>query len=248
MIHYNQPKLTVMKTLKFSFFFNWSIFFLLIMIIGFIPTFLLRPLFRESTLPLYLIIHGILMLLWFSGYFSQNLLIAQRKIINHQKWGLYWFILAILMTLGNLNVVLNLSSEIVSGELTYFKKVRTYENSGGFVIGNLYLSISSAILILLAYFKRFKPKAHKRALFGASFLLLTPAFDRFIRPFGLPEIFQYVGSYFIPLALLGYDLFRTRKVHPMTTLILALTFLTLPLLTALINNKMLVKDIINFLG
>ncbi|MBN7815163.1 hypothetical protein [Algoriphagus pacificus] len=237
-----------MKKLNFTFFFFWSIAFLLITIIGFIPTFLLRPIFRETSLPIYLIIHGVLMLFWFSGYFSQNLLIAKGDLVNHRKFGLYWFLLAILMAIGNLNVVLNISNEVVTGNPTYFGEIRTYENSGGFVIGNLFITIFSSILILIAYWKRLKPGAHKRAIFGASFLLVTPAFDRFIRPFGLPEIFQFLGSFIIPISLLVYEIIRYRKVHPMTLLVLAIMFLMIPVLMTIMNNEGYIQSIIEFLG
>ena len=237
-----------MKRIKYSFFFSWSIAFLFITIIGFIPSFLLRPFFRETSLPTYLIIHGILMLLWFAGYFYQNLLVASRRLVNHQKNGVYFFLLAILMSLGNLNVVLNIANEIVNGEMTYHGVVRTYKNSGSFVIGNLFITIFSSLFIILAYLKRQKPNAHKRAIFGASFLLLTPAFDRFVRPFGLPEIFQIIGSFIIPIALLGYEIIRNKKVHPMTILILIVTFLMLPVLMTIINNSSYIEKIVNFLG
>lgn len=237
-----------MKKIKFSFFFSWSIAFLIITIIGFIPSFLLRPFFRETSLPTYLIIHGILMLLWFSGYFYQNLLVATRRLVNHRKIGIYFFLFAILMSLGNLNVVLNIADEIINGEMTYYGVERTYENSGSLVIGNLFITIFSSIFIILAYLKRLKPNAHKRAIFGASFLLLTPAFDRFIRPFGLPEIFQFVGSFIIPISLLAYEIIRNRKVHPMTVLILIVTLLMLPVLMTIINNSSYIEKIVDFLA
>ncbi|MTI41146.1 hypothetical protein [Fulvivirga lutimaris] len=237
-----------MKKLNFTFFFFWSIVFLLITIIGFTPTFLLRPLYRETSLPLYLILHGVIMLFWFSGYFIQNLLIVKGQLANHKKIGIYWFMLAILMAVGNLNVVLNISNEIMTGTPAYFGEIRTIENSGGFVIGNLYFTLVSSFLILLAYIKRNAPNAHKRAIFGASFLLLTPAFDRFIRPFGLPEIFQYVGSFIIPISLLGYEILKYRKVHPMTFLVMAITFLMIPIIMAIVTNDFLINAIIKFLG
>lgn len=217
---------------------------MIITIVGFVPSFLLRPLFRDIPLPTYLIVHGIFMLLWFSGYFYQNLLIATNRVVNHMKFGIYWFLLAIIMTIANLNVVTHIASEIVTGTPTYFDKIRTYENSGGLVIGNLFISIFSSLLILIAYLKRKKPNAHRRAIFGASFLLLTPAFDRFVRPFGLPEIFQFVGSYIIPISLIGYDIIRNRKLHPMTMLIIAITVMMIPLLMIILNNKSLVKTIV----
>lgn len=237
-----------MQRVSYSFFFYWSIGFLLITIIGFIPTFLLRPWFRETTLPAYLIIHGIIMLLWFGGYFYQNLLVARGQLASHMKFGIWWFLLAIPMVMGNFNVVLEIANEIVTGEPTYFEAIRTYENSGGFVIGNLFISIFSTLFIVIAYLKRRKPNAHKRAIFGAGFLLLTPAFDRFVRPFGLPEIFQFLGSYIIPVTLVIYDLVRRKKIHPMTVLILAIAFLMLPVLMAINNNAAAIESIVQFLG
>lgn len=152
------------------------------------------------------------------------------------------------MSLGNLNVVLNIADEIINGEMTYYGVERTYENSGSLVIGNLFITIFSSIFIILAYLKRLKPNAHKRAIFGASFLLLTPAFDRFIRPFGLPEIFQFVGSFIIPISLLAYEIIRNRKVHPMTVLILIVTLLMLPVLMTIINNSSYIEKIVDFLA
>lgn len=237
-----------MKKLRFTFFFNWSIAFLLITIIGFIPSFLLRPMFRETELPTYLILHGIVMLIWFSGYFFQNLLVAQRKVANHRKFGIYWFLLAIVMAFANYYVVMSITKEILSSSPTYYESIRTVENSGGLVVGNLFITIFSSIFILLAYLKRNKPNAHKRAIFGASFLLLTPAFDRFVRPFGLPEIFQFLGSWIIPFSLLGYEIFRRKKVHPMTWLIMAITLLMVPALLAILNNDSIINGLVEFIG
>lgn len=237
-----------MNKTKNNFFFLWSVGFLIIAIIGFIPTFLLRPWFRESELPAHLIIHGVIMLAWFSVYFYQNLLITNGKVVNHMKFGIWWFLLAILMTVANFNVVFYISDEIVTGTPTYFGKVRTVENSGGLVIGNLFITIFSSVLILIAYLKRRKPNVHKRAILGAGFLLLTPAFDRFIRPFGLPEIFQFLGSFIIPISLLGYDIIKKRKAHPMTLLVLAIAFLMIPVLAAIMNNESFITTIIQLLA
>lgn len=221
---------------------------MIITIVGFIPTFLLRPFFRESSLPVYLILHGVLMLLWFGAYFLQNLWAVKGQMINHRKFGMYWFFLAILMAVGNLNVVIHIANEIVTGKPTYFDAVRTVENSGGFVVGNLFITICSSLLIAIAYWKRRKPNAHKRAILGASFFLLTPAFDRFVRPFGGPEIIQYLGSYIIPISLVVFDIVRRKKVHPMTLLIVGLAFFMIPLLMAIQSNASFMTYIIEFIG
>ncbi len=115
-----------MKRPKFTFFFSWSIAFLLITIIGFVPTFLLRSVFRETSLPAYLIIHGVVMLIWFGGYFYQNLLVSTERTAQHRKLGMYLFLLAVLMSIANLNVVINISNEIVLGAPTYYGELRTW--------------------------------------------------------------------------------------------------------------------------
>ena len=227
-----------MKNLKYSFFFIWSIAFLIITILGFVPSFILRPLFRDTSLPTYLIVHGVVMILWFGGYFYQSLLIARGKILNHKKQGIFWFVLAVILTLTNLYVLIAISGEAASGEVTYYNETRTAENTGLLIIGNVYLTLCSAALFLVAYVKRSTPKVHSRALFGACFFLLGPAFDRFIRPLGLMDINMFLHfsvSYIIPISLIIYDIRLYKKPRRITVIIMLLIILTIPFVFTAFN-------------
>ncbi|MEJ2005149.1 MAG: hypothetical protein P8X57_09340 [Cyclobacteriaceae bacterium] len=240
-----------MKRLNYSFYFLWSIAFLVIVIIGFVPSFIFRPFFRETSIPLYLTIHGVFMIAWFAGYFHQNYLIARGSILNHRAYGMYWFILAAVMMIANINVLISISAEVLEAQTTYYGEIRTYENTGGLAIGNLYLSFCSALFIGLAYFKRKNIKIHKRALFGACVFLLAPAFDRFMRPFHLDEINPALNFlillYMIPISLLIYDFKKYRKPHLVSISILAALLLIIPIITILINNELHIA-LINYLG
>ncbi|MCS5491010.1 hypothetical protein [Algoriphagus limi] len=236
---------------RFNFFFIWSSLFLLITIIGFIPSFLLRPLFKETGIPSYFILHGALMLLWFLGFFHQNFLIAKGKLINHKKNGIGWFILAFLVALANFNVLIRMSGEVIDGKESYYGVVRTVKNTGRLILGNLYLNLSSAILILIGYIKRKNPNVHKRALFGACVFLLAPALDRFMRPFNLEEFHPALNFiiflFLIPISLIIYDLIRYRRLYLISIIILLILIFIIPLITLGIEYQ-LDRSIIEFLG
>ena len=104
-----------MVKLKADFFFVWSVLFLLIVIIGFIPSFILRPLFTDRGIPFYLTFHGIVMIVWFVGVFFQSLLIAQERTLDHMKYGRYWFVLAMFLLLTNTQVMISISNEVMQG-------------------------------------------------------------------------------------------------------------------------------------
>jgi len=240
-----------MRKINFSYFFIWSIIFLVVTIIGFIPSFIFRPVFKDSGLPIYLIVHGIFMMLWFIGFFYQNLLIAKGQLINHKKLGIFWFVLAILVIIGNLNVVISLSHEVLMGENSYYDVKRTFKNTGNLVVGNLYFTVISGILILIAFIKRDTPKTHKRALFGACLFLFLPAFDRFMRYFNLEDLSPLLNflmlSYIFPISLIVYDIVKFRKVFWITVVFSVCYFCAIPLIMFLFRNN-LHKTIIEFLG
>ncbi|MCX2745513.1 hypothetical protein OO013_16655 [Mangrovivirga sp. M17] len=236
---------------KYNFFFIWSILFLIIVLIGFIPSFLLRPLFKDTSIPIYLTIHGVIMIAWFIGYFHQNLLIARGKVVNHMKNGIFWFVLAIIMLLTNFNVVIEISSEVIEVKKSYSEKIRTFENSGMLAIGNLYLTLCSSIFILIGYLKRKQTDIHKRALFIACIYLLVPAFDRFMRPFSLEDISPALNflvlMHLVPLSLIIYDIKKYRKPKIISIGGLIFLALSIPIISLIIKYDFH-KDLIKFLG
>ncbi|MCX2743821.1 hypothetical protein OO013_08090 [Mangrovivirga sp. M17] len=223
---------------KISFFFIMSIFFLIVLLLGFYQSFIFRPYFRDTHLPFYLITHGILLIIWFLVYFHQNYLVAKGKLISHQRNGKYWFVLAILITLANLNVLIFISKESILEQETYYYQVRTIENVSPLVIGNLYLTLSSVGFLFVAYFKRLKKHVHKRAIFAVSLIWLQPAWDRAIRPLKLNEIQEFLPFfiiYIIPVILIVYDYIKLKRIMTVSVAFLIVELLTIPIVFTLID-------------
>ncbi|WP_228853453.1 hypothetical protein [Aegicerativicinus sediminis] len=140
--------------------------------------------------------------------------------------------------MANLNVILEISSETMNGEKSYYDVIRTFENTGGLVVGNLYLTLSGLAFLAIGYYKRNKPYVHKRAMFGVSGLLLNPAFDRFIDPLGLQDIhplLKFTVIYLFPISLIIYDIVKRKKPYKISVVILIVFLLTLPIIFSLLN-------------
>ncbi len=235
---------------KDSYFLVISAILLGVTIIGFIPSFLLRPYFKETGLPVYFVIHGILLFAWFTAYFHQNLLIFKGKVLNHQRNGRYWFILAILMMSANFYILYAVSRETMEGTTTYWEGVRTPKSAGLLVLGTGYLVLTSTVFLIIAYLKRYRIQVHKRAILGASVILLGPAFDRFLRPFSLDEIHPILPFTLInlfPISLIVYDLVKRKRLHWVTILLTLMMLLTLPFVFGL-SSAGAGEAIVKFLG
>lgn len=235
---------------KDTYFLVMSIILLLVTIIGFIPSFLLRPYFKETELPVYFVIHGVLLFAWFSAYFHQNYLLARGMVLNHKRNGRYWFILAIFMALANFYILYAVSRETMEGTTTYWEGIRTPKSAGLLVLGTGYLVLTSTALLIIAYLKRNKVQVHKRAVLGASVILLGPAFDRFLRPLSLDEIHPILPFILIdlfPISLIIYDIAKRKSVHWVTVLLALLMFLTLPFVFGL-SSAGLGEALVEFLG
>lgn len=235
---------------KDHYFLVMSIILLLVTIIGFIPSFLLRPYFKETPLPVYFVIHGILLFAWFAAYFHQNFLVFRGKVLNHRRNGRYWFLLAVFMMLANFYILYAVSRETMGGTTTYWEGIRTPKSAGLLVLGTGYLVLTSAVLMGIAYLKRNRAQVHKRAIFGASVILLGPAFDRFLRPFSLDEIHPILPFILInifPVSLIIYDLVKRKKLHWVTVLITIMMALTLPFVFGL-SSSGAGEALVKFLG
>ena len=212
---------------------------LVIAVIGFTPSFLLRPYFRDTSIPTYLFVHGTLLLAWFTAFFHQNYLIARGKVQSHRRNGILWFVLVLGIIAANLYVLRSISVEAVQNQVSYYDVVRTPENSAGLVVGNIFITLISSIMVLIGYLGRKKFQVHQRAMFAASVILVLPAFDRFMRPFDLESIHPLLNfivlANLFPLALILHDLKTRRKPHPVTWIFTAVLVLMVPVLAAVIG-------------
>jgi len=118
------------------------------------------------------------------------------------------------------------------------------------VLGNIYLLTSSLILFVIAILNRKNPEIHKRAMFGASVLILSPAWDRFIHPFELQSIhplLKFISINIFTVSLIVYDFLKRRKPYWVTILFFFLMILMLPIIFSMLNMGWGEK-IVRFIG
>lgn len=199
-----------------------ALLILAIVVIGFAQSYFL-PGMVFAPLPNALVhIHGALFVSWIFLLLIQNMLVAVRKV----KWH---------MTLGILGVIFP-PLMVVFGMLTLFDSIR--RNATG-IPGELLLAADSAELALFValicwgLLTRRDAAAHKRLMILGTIAILGPAINRW--PF--PDALRLPGTIAVhaalPLLIVAYDIWSTRRVHRATVisclLIAVMIFTMIPL-------------------
>jgi hypothetical protein len=194
-----------------SFFLGAHGVLLLIVLVGFAPSFYLRATFPHvHQLPVLLHIHGAVLTAWFVLTVVQGWLIRSQRYEVHRKLGYiaagYAAVVIILGTLANLRLISEIDS-VSDGENIV-------------VWGNFFTLVMFAVFVSLAVVFRAHPDAHKRLILLASMSIVGPALARFPRwPIfagGMEAGRNYaIGGLLIMFALLlTYDIVTRRKPHP----------------------------------
>jgi len=194
-----------------SFFLGAHVVLLLVVLIGFAPSFYLRATFPHThQLPALLHVHGAILTGWFVLTVVQGWLIRSQRIGVHRRLGYiaagYAAIVIVLGTLANLLLISQLDSP-ADGENVV-------------VWGNFFTLVMFAAFVSLAVAFRARPDAHKRLMLLASMSIVGPALARFPRwPIfagGMEAGRNYaiVGLLIMFALLLTYDLITRRKPHP----------------------------------
>jgi len=71
-----------------QFFLAASIVMLAILVVGFAPTLLVRPLFDVPAIPAYLYVHGAVLCAWFVWFSVQSALVAMHRTDLHRRSGI----------------------------------------------------------------------------------------------------------------------------------------------------------------
>lgn len=191
------------------FFFAIAILFPLTVLIGFAPTYYLKPLFNSPPIPRLIIhIHGFLMAAWVALFVVQVFLIRRTQIKVHQR-------------LGVLGVVLGLTI-IATGMVTAVAAAKYGSNSMPpgvqpleFLVVPFFDLIVFAILFAAAVYYRRNAPNHKRLMLLTVLNFLPPAIARY--PFGLTEAFGPLWFFGVPdliaIVLVIGDTWRHRKLN-----------------------------------
>ena len=160
------------------FFITLSALMLLIVLVGFTPTFFLHWLFGEPSLPAHLYAHGVILTTWFCLAFAQTCLIATGRTAIHRRIGIAGIFVAIAVVTINL-VTLGL------------RDAPFVDENPGRAFANLNTVFGFAILITSGVLMRRRPATHKRLMIFASLQIVLPALDRIGR---IPPIYSFSES------------------------------------------------------
>ncbi len=186
-----------------------SVVMLLIVLIGFAPTYFLKGAVFAPLPSLLLHLHGAVFSLWIILFVVQSSLVASGNIKLHRKLGILGCVIAGLM--------------VILGVLTTFGALRRGALIPGiftpavFLISNSLAIIIFGALVAAAIGQRNNGKVHKRLMVIANFMLMPPAITRipFVRHHG-----YLIGL--IPLslivALVLYDMFTWRRPLKVTVI------------------------------
>lgn len=199
---------------------------LLIVLVGFAPTFYLRAAFAAPEmswrggvpeLSWRVLVHGVILTGWFLVFALQAALVAGSRTALHRA-------------LGWVGAMIGLAVVVSGGIATPYRMAelasqgRPDPRQGASLIAwsNTASIVAFAILLAAAIGLRRRPDTHKRLMLLASISIIQPAFGRIFRwpVFEAPGLEGVMLSVAAPFALVGalivYDLLSRKSIHPAT--------------------------------
>jgi hypothetical protein len=155
-----------------SFFVAAHVVLLVVVLLGFSPSFYLRSVFHHITqLPALLYVHGAVLTVWFLLTVMQGLLIRTQRVRLHRRLGYvaagYAAVVIVVGTLANLMLISEIESPADGENIV--------------VWGNFFTLVMFAAFVSLAVVFRKGPEAHKRLMLLASMSIVGPAVARLPR-------------------------------------------------------------------
>lgn len=204
---------------------------LFIVFAGFARTFYLKGIFATPELSNLLIVHGVLMTMWFGFFIVQVSLNYAGRNDLHRRAGLIGAVLAMFL------VILGVMVTIESGR----SGVSPVPDVPAFVFMSVPLFDIGifAAFVLAAVFLRRKPEAHKRLMLLATLSILTAPIARI--PLAFIEqgnIILFFGiMVLLVLAALAIDTWKHRKLHPVMAVGAGIIIISVPLRLIIANTE-----------
>ena len=205
-----------MKTRERRFYSRMAIFLMVVVFIGFAPSFYLRNIVPayprpNPTLPPSVILHGLLFTLWMLAFIAQTQLVAAGRRDIHMKLGTTWMALAVaivpMMYLAGVWQVARANQPPFTDPLNW-------------TAVPLATVPAFAYLVWQGWKRRREAQWHKRLMLGAAILVVAgPGFGRI--PIVPPSFWGFSFQMLAGLALLFtplllWDRRSTGRVHPAT--------------------------------
>jgi hypothetical protein len=189
------------------FFTGMALLMLATVFVGFAHTYYLAGLYRAPLPSRIIHIHGAVFSCWILLLVAQTSLVSAGRVDVHRRLGVAGFLLGCLMVvLGVAAATDSLARDAPAGR-----------DVQAFYIVPMTDILVFGVALYFAFRTRTDPAAHKRFIYIATTMLLTPAVARW--PFAFvyrkgPVIALFVESFL--LALVAYDLWSTRRINRAT--------------------------------
>lgn len=193
-----------------GFFTKYAAILALIIIFGF-AQFAARGIVDIPSAPVWVHMHGAIMLLWLGLFVGQNLLIQRKAFASHRKLG--WFSLLVAMAI----VVVTCYSGYMAVALG--RKPPVFSDS--YFLALVYVeALVFLSMVIWAITRRRDTQWHRRLMFGSTIIILEPAFGRLLP---LPLLVDW-AEWIIMLVQLGFVAVLARhdrqslgRIHPATS-------------------------------
>jgi hypothetical protein len=217
------------------FFLVSAVLMLLIVFLGFAPTFYLRGAIPEraaTPLPGYLYVHGAVMTAWYLLFIVQSRLVVSNRTGVHRRVGVIGAALAMGVVGLGVYVTVNMVSRLTALGMTPSQLEQMHIEF--IVIGNVFQLVAFGGLVTAAIMLRARSQTHRRLMFWAFVLTLGQALtsNRLLGEFLQARLPPWLPSLFLVpvislIALAAHDWSTSRRVHPATLFGAAIFFLVL---------------------
>ncbi len=210
------------------FFTAMSLLMLVIVLVGFAPSYFLRGAVFAHLPSLLVHLHGAMFSTWIILFVIQSSLISAGNILLHRKLGVLGAVIAGLM--------------LVLGVLAPFGTLRraavlpSFFTPASFLIGNVIGILIFGAFVAVAICKRNNPKVHKRIMFIANTMLMPPALGRMPFMDAHPYLIGLIPLGMI-LALFVFDLFTWRRPLAVTVIGGLIFFVSNPIMDAVVHTS-----------
>jgi MFS family permease len=210
------------------FFTAMSLLMLVIVLVGFAPSYFLRGAVFAHLPSLLVHLHGAVFSTWIILFVIQSSLISAGNIRLHRKLGVLGAVVAGLM------VVLGVLAPF--GTLRRAAVLPSFFTPASFLIGNVIGILIFGAFVAVAICKRNNPKVHKRIMFIANTMLMPPALGRMPFMDAHPYLIGLIPLGMI-LALFVFDLFTWRRPLAVTVIGGLIFFVSNPIMDAVVHTS-----------
>lgn len=196
-----------MKNVQSRFYLIITIVLLLVMVIGFTPSFYGRWYFDQPPrldmdyLPWKYVVHGCAMTLWFMLLVVQSALVTKRQLKTHQSLGYASMSIAVLVIVTSLVIMFESTPRLLRDGILDPENKQAMQSQASGILYSLFAIIIFTICIAVAFSKRKYAVIHRSFMLYGSLAMLIPATNRIT--FFTSKLPSTVGTLIIIFLVLG---------------------------------------------